>query len=96
MDNNAVSLFYKKYNTYYKKQSNKNEDNKAKDIAVEFAFYDLKNKFGDKLDLRLLVEIPELFSYLKRNPKGEKSSFHFGKDNSPITQINTALSQKYL
>ncbi|MBD5398284.1 hypothetical protein HDR60_02130 [bacterium] len=95
MDNDAINLFYKKFNTYYKKLNNINDD-RAKDTAIEFAFYDLKNKFGDKLDLRLLIEIPELLSYLKRNPKGERSSFHFGKDNSPITQLNTALSQKYL
>ena len=81
--------FYSQYNKYIIKIKNKDE-------ASEFAFYDLKNKYGENLELKLIFLIPELRNWLKKNPKGEKSFFHFGKDNSELSQINAALTQKYI
>lgn len=81
--------FYSQYNGYMIRL-------KDKDISTEFAFYNLKNKYGENLELKLVLEIPELRNWLKKNPKGEKSFFHFGKDNSELSQINAALTQKYI
>lgn len=81
--------FYSQYNRYIIKIKNK-------DVAIEFAFYDLKNKYGENLELKLIFLIPELRNWLKKNPKGEKSFFHFGKDNSELSQLNAALTQKYI
>ena len=56
----------------------------------------LKNKYGENLNLSLLVKMPKLYDFLVKNPKGEESYFHFGKHNSPLSQLNAALSQKYI
>ena len=89
MIEDSKSFFYKRFRLY-KTKYNDNE------IAAEFAFYDLKNKYQDMLELKLLIEIPELMEFLKNNPQGEKSFFHFGKQNSQLSQFNAALTQKFI
>ncbi|MCR5506364.1 MAG: hypothetical protein K6F04_00780, partial [bacterium] len=64
--------------------------------AIEFAFFDMKKKYGENLNLSILMKLPKLLDYLKKNPKGEKSYFHFGKPNSQLSQLNAALSQKFI
>ncbi len=81
---------------YFKEQYDKYKKELSEEEAIESAFFDLKNKYKDMLELKLLLEIPELMNYLKKNPKGEKSFFHFGKPNSQLSQLNAALTQKEL
>ena len=90
MDSDIIKFFNQQYALY-------EIDNKLKDEeAVELAFFDMKNKVGGDLDLPILLKLPKLYSYLVKNPKGEKSYFHFGRQYSQISQLNAALSQKYL
>lgn len=88
MIEDAKRFFYSRFNYYTAKYD--------KEMSAEFAFYDLKNKYEDMLGLKLLTEIPELYSYLKKNPQGEESFFHFGRQNSQISQLNAALTQKFI
>ena len=90
MDSKEVIAFFKQHYALYK------ASRLTEDEAIEFAFFDMKKEFGEDLELSLLPKLPKLYSYLVRNPKGEKSYFHFGRQNSQISQLNAALSQKYI
>ena len=88
MEDDVIKFFNRQY-ALYRLSANENE-------AVELAFFDLKNKYGENLNLPLLLKVPKLYDFLIKNPKGEKSYFHFGKPNSQLSQLNAALSQKFL
>ena len=88
MDSEIIKFFNQHYALYRVSLS--------EDEAIEFAFFDLKKEYGGNLELPLLLKLPKLYNYLIKNPKGEKSYFHFGKQNSELSQLNAALSQKYL
>lgn len=90
MDSEIIKFFNQHYALYRIDKKITEEE------AVEFAFFDLKSEYGEHLDLPILLEIPKLYSYLVKHPKGEKSYFHFGKQNSQLSQLNAALSQKYI
>ena len=89
MDSEIIRLFNKQYAMYISAKLTEDE-------AIELAFFDLKNQYGGNLDLPLLMKLPKLYNYLKKHPKGERSYFHFGRQNSQLSQLNAALSQKYL
>ncbi|MBR1544402.1 MAG: hypothetical protein IJ638_00455 [Alphaproteobacteria bacterium] len=89
MDSEIIKFFNQQYAMYITAHLSEEE-------AVEFAFFDMKKKYGENLNLPLLLKLPKLLNYLKKNPKGEKSYFHFGRPNSQLSQLNAALSQKYL
>ena len=88
MEDDVIKFFNRQY-ALYRLSANESE-------AVELAFFDLKNKYGENLNLPLLLKVPKLYDFLIKNPKGEKSYFHFGKPNSQLSQLNAALSQKFL
>ncbi len=88
MEDDIVKFFNQQY-ALYRISATENE-------AIELAFFDLKNKYGENLNLPLLLKIPKLYDFLVKNPKGEKSYFHFGKPNSQLSQLNAALSQKFI
>ena len=88
MEDDVIKFFNRQY-ALSRLSANENE-------AVELAFFDLKNKYGENLNLPLLLKVPKLYDFLIKNPKGEKSYFHFGKPNSQLSQLNAALSQKFL
>ncbi len=88
MEDDIVKFFNQQY-ALYRISATENE-------AIELALFDLKNKYGENLNLPLLLKIPKLYDFLVKNPKGEKSYFHFGKPNSQLSQLNAALSQKFI
>ncbi len=90
MDSEVIKFFNEQYVLY------KIDKKITEEEAIELAFFDMKNKYGENLDLPILLKLPKLYDYLIKNPKGEKSYFHFGRQNSQISQLNAALSQKYL
>ena len=81
--------FRNKFVEYLKVLKNKND-------AIEFAFYDLKNKYKSDLDFNILFELPELKTFLYANQIGEESYFHFGKKNSKLSQAVAGLAQNYI
>ena len=88
--NTEQMLFFKeRYREYF--ESLKNDKD-----AVEFAFYDLKNRYGENIEMSILLEIPELRAFLYNNKVGEESYFHFGRKNSKLSQAMAGLSQKFI
>lgn len=75
----------------YKIKEYKNKGCTASE-AVEFAFYDAKNKFGI-LDLTLL-EDTELLSYLK--DKGEEVQFYLDKNDIRFAKLSHILTDKII
>ena len=80
MEEEIIRFFNKQYASY--------KASLSEDDAVEFAFFDLKKKYGGNLELSLLNKLPRLYNYLLKHPKGEKSYFHFGKQNSTFINFN--------
>ena len=83
---------------YFEEQLKKYKNiGKIKEVdAVEYAFFDLKNKFKGRLDFATILTIPVLQKFLYEHPYGDNSYFHFGKQNSKLSQMNAALSQEYV